>query len=471
MYQLTRYKYWFFGISLAIILPGVLALAVWGLNLGIDFTGGSSIQMGFASNTVTTTQVAQFFRQAGAKDVQVYSGTNLNGGIAPHRYVYIMLNHSISKDEVAQIIQRLSDPKANLPANPQAAKTYYSVTYPGSKDTRALIVVLFGAPVTSPDAVKNALQNLPPTGPAPVVSDNSQAQPTATPSATATSTPGASTSGGNATSTSATSPVSVESVRIGQNNQIYTVNTQTAFHTGNTTAKGYVDLDRVLYTMDQQLGPAYVQTQSNIGPSIANETTRNAFFAVLAASLAIMIYIGIAFRHIGSFRQALRFGASAIIALLHDALVVLGLWAIFGHFFDFKVDSLFLTAILTVIGFSVHDTIVVFDRIRENMSRRTSESFEMIVNTSLVQTMSRSLNTSLTVLFTLAALTLFGGVTIREFTLALLIGIMSGTYSSIFNASMFLTVWETREYRRWFRRKPAARTPTPARRELAGTRA
>src|SRR4029079_1188799 len=184
------------------------------------------------------------------------------------------------------------------------------------------------------------------------------------------------------------------------------------------------------------------------------ETTRNAIIAVAVAALAIMVFIWYAFRHVGNWRRGLRFGASAIIALLHEVLVVLGIWAILGHFLDFKVDSLFLTAVLTVVGFSVHDTIVVFDRIRENMGRRTAESFDTVVNASLVQTMTRSLNTSLTVLFTLAALTLFGGESIREFTLALLIGIASGTFSSIFNASMILDVWETREYRTWFRRKP-----------------
>jgi preprotein translocase SecF subunit len=110
-----------------------------------------------------------------------------------------------------------------------------------------------------------------------------------------------------------------------------------------------------------------------------------------------------------------------------------------------QVDALFLTALLTVVGFSVHDTIVVFDRIRENMQRRTSESFEQVVNASLVQTMARSLNTSLTVLFTLSALTLFGGISIRSFTGALLVGIFSGTYSSIFNASMLLVIWEKGE--------------------------
>jgi preprotein translocase subunit SecF len=186
-----------------------------------------------------------------------------------------------------------------------------------------------------------------------------------------------------------------------------------------------------------------------------------------------MCYIAFAFRKVGSVGQSFRYGVSAIIALLHDALVVLGLWAIFGHFFGFKVDSLFLTAILTVIGFSVHDTIVVFDRIRENMSRRTSESFETIVDASLIQTLNRSLNTSLTVLFTLSALTLFGGESIQEFTLALLIGIASGTFSSIFNASMILTVWETGEYKTWFGRGRKTVAPANNRgrsRELVGTR-
>ena len=134
------------------------------------------------------------------------------------------------------------------------------------------------------------------------------------------------------------------------------------------------------------------------------------------------------------------------------------------------MDTLFLTAVLTVIGFSVHDTIVVFDRIRENLSRRTAESFDSVVNTSLIQTMSRSLNTSLTVLIVLAAETLFGGVSIREFVLALLIGIASGTYSSIFNASMILSVWENREYRNWFRRGPFAKARSTPSRVLAGTR-
>ncbi len=186
----------------------------------------------------------------------------------------------------------------------------------------------------------------------------------------------------------------------------------------------------------------YVLDNATVSGSVAAETTRNAFLAVAAAAVFILLYIWFAFRKV---TKPWRFGACAIIALLHDVLVVLGVFSILGWLLNIQIDALFITALLTVCGFSVHDTIVVFDRIRENMQRRTSETFEQVVNASLVQTMARSLNTSLTVLFTLSALTLFGGTTIRTFTLALLIGIFSGTYSSIFNASMLLVIWERGE--------------------------
>ena len=139
--------------------------------------------------------------------------------------------------------------------------------------------------------------------------------------------------------------------------------------------------------------------------------------------------------------------------MLHDILVVVGIEAILCHFLGWEVDSLFLTALLTVIGFSVHDTIVVFDRIRENSNIYRKLPFETVVNHSVVQTMDRSINTSLTVMLTLLALTLFGGVTIRHFVLILLIGVFSGTYSSIFNASPILVVWENQEWKTWFKKK------------------
>jgi preprotein translocase subunit SecF len=147
--------------------------------------------------------------------------------------------------------------------------------------------------------------------------------------------------------------------------------------------------------------------------------------------------------------------------MLHDVLVVLGVFSILGLLFNVQIDALFITALLTVIGFSVHDTIVVFDRIRENLAKHPSESFESIVDYSLAQTVVRSLNTSLTVIFTLLALVLFGGGSTRIFVLALLIGITSGTYSSIFNASQLLVAWENGEIQRFFRRFSRTR-PDPA---------
>jgi preprotein translocase SecF subunit len=483
VYHLTRYKYWFFGISLAIILPGLLALIFWGLNLGIDYTGGTRIDLRFANNGVNITQVGQAFQAAPAhaQDVQVFSARDTTGPtvIPAAQYVYIQFSRAIGTSEQATVMSRLSDPKANLPAVTND-RNYYTYTTNSDGQPTALMVVHFDKAVQA-SAVQVALQKLPNTDlppatnatptptaaatPSGTTTPASTATPTATATATATATPAT-----GSTSTGPTFPVTVTSVLTGANAQTYQVNTQTPLD-GPT-------LDATVFKLAHQFGPVYVQQKSEVGGSIANETTQKAIGAVALASLFILIYIAIAFRRVGDVWKAARFGASAIIALLHDAFVVLGLWAIFGHFFNYKVDTLFLTAVLTVIGFSVHDTIVVFDRIRENLARRTNETFEQVVDTSLIQTMSRSLNTSLTVLLTLSALTLFGGESIREFTLALLIGIASGTYSSIFNASMILTVWETGEYKDWLPRLRRlfgrGRTPgevAASKRELAGTRA
>ncbi len=180
-------------------------------------------------------------------------------------------------------------------------------------------------------------------------------------------------------------------------------------------------------------------TFDTVGAAVGSEVTTLAFSAVAAASLGILLYLYYAFRKVD---HPFRFGLCAVAAMLHDVLVVVGIFAILGLLFGTQIDSLFITALLTVVGFSVHDTIVVFDRIRENSARRLFPDYGQIVNHSLLQTLARSLNTSLTVIFTLLALYLFGGLTIRNFVLALLIGIISGTYSSIFNASLLLVVWE-----------------------------
>jgi preprotein translocase subunit SecF len=187
----------------------------------------------------------------------------------------------------------------------------------------------------------------------------------------------------------------------------------------------------------------------SVGPAIGSEVTQRASMAVALAAIGILLYITLAFRRVP---QPFRYGVCAIIAMVHDVLVVLGAASILGLLFAWEVDSLFLTALLTVIGFSVHDTIVVFDRIRENMGRLRGIPFEEVVNHSILQTLDRSINTQLTVLFTLAALILFGGITVQHFVVTLFIGILSGSYSSIFNAAPLLVVWENNELGRLFKR-------------------
>jgi preprotein translocase subunit SecF len=188
----------------------------------------------------------------------------------------------------------------------------------------------------------------------------------------------------------------------------------------------------------------------SVGPTIGAEVTSRAAGAVAVAALAVVIYITFAFRGIPN---AFRYGVCAIIAMLHDVAVVVSLGAIGGYFFGWQMDALFLTALLTVIGFSVQDKIVVFDRIRENSNIYRKLNFETLVNHSIIQTLQRSINTQLmTVEFMLLALALFGGVTLREFAIILLVGLFSGTYSSIFIAAPILVLWQKREWRTWFHR-------------------
>ena len=211
--------------------------------------------------------------------------------------------------------------------------------------------------------------------------------------------------------------------------------------------------DAVVAGLTAVYGSVEAQELQSVGPTVSAEATRSAAIAVLGACLAILIYLTIAFR---AAPNPFRYGICALLAMLHDVLVVLGMAAILGYAINLEIDAYFLTALLTVISFSVHDTIVVFDRIRENLGRRRAgESFEDIVNHSIVQTLPRSINTQLTSIFSLTALLLFGGATIRNLVLILLIGLLSGTYSSIFNAAQMLVVWENREWRNWFRKQAA----------------
>jgi len=210
---------------------------------------------------------------------------------------------------------------------------------------------------------------------------------------------------------------------------------------------------KLLTSLNKKVGEFKQDEFETIGPVIGKELTLNAFKAIVFASVLIVLYIAWSFRKVPKPVSSWRFGICTVIALLHDALVLLGVFSLLGHFYNVEIDNLFVTAVLTVIGFSVHDTIVVFDRIRENLRRSIGLPFAQIVNDSILQTLVRSLNTSLTAALVLVTLLVFGGESIRWFATALLIGIASGTYSSIFNAAPLLVLWDELDAKRRARKK------------------
>jgi len=211
--------------------------------------------------------------------------------------------------------------------------------------------------------------------------------------------------------------------------------------------------DSILSAMTDKIGEPTVVRFDSVGPSIGEQVTARGAQAVTISSLLVVLFIAWSFRGV---QNAFRYGVSAVLAMIHDVAIIFAVTAFGGVLFGWEIDSLFLTALLTVIGFSMQDSIVVFDRIRENANILRRLEYETLVNHSIVQTLQRSINTQLmTVEFLLLALALFGGVTLQEFAVVLLVGLMSGTYSSIFIAAPILVVWENQEWKTWFRRKEA----------------
>ncbi|MFL5734351.1 MAG: protein translocase subunit SecF [Chloroflexia bacterium] len=405
MIDLVGKRYIFILISLIIIVPGVIVLITPGLGLrtGIDFTGGLRWEVRPAGAEADSTEKFKgALAAAGYGDALVKGGTLTNNGVTTQTII-MDLPRIAGMDTQAQQTEK-------------------------DKIAEALI---------TRDLVKGSFVTDTITVPSTVTS-------TLTPGATVTSTAQITTTRAAATST------------VGATGTV----TSTGSVTGTTGTTGTGATTKIL--RHYRIDPASEIQLQSIGPTVGRELFSRAIFAILAASAVILIYLTIVFRRVPN---AFRYGVCAIIALLHDVLVVVGVFAILGQLFFVEIDALFVTAMLTVIGFSVHDTIVVFDRVRENIMRRRFERFDETVNYSLVQTLARSINTSVTVLLTLFALYMFGGASIHTFVLALLIGIISGTYSSIFNASMLLVIWEKREWRTWFGRGGAGGAPagTPER--------
>ena len=279
------------------------------------------------------------------------------------------------------------------------------------------VPTLTAAPSSSPTAAPTASASA--TAPGPSTSPDPAATPTPTPAPTPSPTP-------EPTAAPTPSPSASPS----------------AAPVGNTQVPRDGEIGHIATGLQDALGPiAEQRSLSSIGAVVSSDLVNQAIILILVGSLGILGWITLRFRDV-------KMGVTALVALLHDVVVVLGVFAILGTFFDVQIDGLFVTAMLTVIGFSVHDTIVVFDRVRENRVRHAGEPFAEIVNHSLLQTFGRSVTTSFTVVLTLTALLLFGGSATEEFVLALLIGIISGTYSSIFNASPLLVVWQEREDRK-----------------------
>jgi preprotein translocase subunit SecF len=183
---------------------------------------------------------------------------------------------------------------------------------------------------------------------------------------------------------------------------------------------------------------------ASVPPQVGAETARNALIAVIIAAVAMLFYIVWAFRRMP---KPFRWGTCAVIALIHDVFIIVGIFSVLGWLAGVAINALFITGLLAVVGYSINNTVVIFDRIRENVSRYISPDFAVIVNSSIVETLGRSLNTSLTTLFVILALFLFGGATIHYFVLVLLLGVIIGTYSSICISSQLLVVWEKREWR------------------------
>jgi len=472
VFNLVGKRYLFILISLVVIVPGVISLLFKGLNVGIDFRGGTTVELR-PDKTISAPAVNNLLKPINLESLEVLTGSNTS--LPGNQTVWVRLNTQIDTNVQGTIQNDLQ-----TAYGAQLSVLFSDLTLNGKTITVVTVTKFNKAPKVSD--IEKALAKLPNTsnpakGPAgPVVAATPTVSPTSTPTATGTGTPNATataTATAKATPTAAKStPTPAATPTVGPTVGKGTptpVASPTATPTSNTNPADipvkWVDVRQGSTTQTITLqtlsvvspeallkiqstilnsGNTYVQVLDNasVTGSVAAQTTQNAILAVVAASVCILLYVWFSFRRVP---KPWRYGACAIIALLHDVLVVVGIFSILGWAFHIQINALFITALLTVVGFSVHDTIVVFDRIRENMQRRTSETFEQVVNASLVQTMARSLNTSLTVLITLSALTLFGGVSIRDFTLTLLIGIFSGTYSSIFNASMLLVIWEKGE--------------------------
>ncbi len=392
MFDIIGKRNWFFALSLAVTIPGLIFILLGpitggkaGLQFAIDFTGGTVWSIRFQDDNVTPDQVKNVFTAQGFDSSVTKSGD---------KFIEIR-----TKEET------LAAPAPVPTTLPVASASAGASASPGASASAGTSA----SPVPSASAA-------------------------ASPSPSASASPAPSTSASPAPSGSAAPGASPSASPGPTSNQ-------------NLPTNG--KLGEVRAALESSLGKiAEQRSLASVGAVVSSDLIQQALLLILVGAIGILLWITYRFRDF-------KMGVTALVALLHDVLVVVGIFAILGTFFGLQIDSLFVTAMLTIIGFSVHDTIVVFDRIRENRSRHAGEPFDRIVNHSVLQTFGRSITTSLTVVITLLTLLLFAGSAIGTFVLALLLGIVSGTYSSIFNASPLLVVWHEYEDRKRLRENAA----------------
>jgi preprotein translocase SecF subunit len=405
VFDLISKRNWFFAFSLLITIPGLIFIILTpvtgdavGLKFTIDYTGGTRWVVKFENPNVNPADVKAKLSQLGLENSAVVST-------------------STGFLEIKTIPLGLATP-------PPAATPPPQITLAPSVSGASGSPASSGSPGASASAAASesaAASGSPAASSSPIASSSPSAVASSSPAASGSPAP----SGSGAASPSPSAPA------------------------GNTQIPTSGRLGEVATALQEEFGPIAEQNSlTTIGPVVSSDLISQALVLILVGSLGILLWITFRFRDV-------KFGVTALVALVHDVIVVVGIFAILGTVFNVEIDALFVTAMLTVIGFSVHDTIVVFDRVRENKARHAGEPFADIVNHSILQTFGRSITTSFTVVLTLLALLLFGGSATTTFVLALLIGIISGTYSSIFNAAPLLVVWQEWEDRRRGRRLPA----------------
>jgi preprotein translocase subunit SecF len=398
VFDIIGKRNWFFAFSLAVTIPGIIFLLLGPITGG---KAGLQFAIDFTGGTVWTIR----FADASVTPQQVKDVFTANGMEAS-----VTSNVSASGSSFLEIrtrevtvagVQSTPSPAPSVAASPAASA---------------------GSPVPSGSA-----------------SPSGSAAPTSSPAASAAASPSPSAAASaSASPTASVAPTPSPTLGVAA--------------VLPTTGK----LGDVRTALEAKFGPIAEQLSlSSVGAVVSSDLITQALMLIIFGSIGILLWITYRFRDF-------KMGVCALVALLHDVIVVVGVFAILGTVFGMQIDSLFVTAVLTVIGFSVHDTIVVFDRVRENRSRHAGEPFDRIVNHSILQTFGRSITTSLTVVITLLALLLFAGEAIGTFVLALLLGIISGTYSSIFNASPLLVVWHNYEARK--RHRELEQSARPGRR-------